>query len=179
MNNLAFGFMSFAMRTAGEPRRAIDAVRRIVAAVDPAVGIDAIQPMERLVANSVAQQRFYATTLGIFAAVAAILAAIGTYGVLAYAVVQRTQEIGIRVALGARPSHVVSMVLRRGLWLAAIGIAIGIAGACVGTESLQTMLFGMTPLDLRTFVAVAAGLLRRRADRVLRARPPGHRSGSR
>ena len=157
VENLAFGFMSFAIRTAADPRGAIDGVRRAVAAVDPAVGIDAILPLERLVGDSVARQRFYAAMLGTFAAVAALLAALGTYGVLAYAVVQRTQEIGIRVALGARPMHVLSIVLRRGLILSSIGIALGVAGAYLGTRYLQTMLFGLTPLDARTFVVVTAG----------------------
>jgi ABC-type antimicrobial peptide transport system permease subunit len=132
-------------------------VRRAVAATDPVVGLDAILPLERLVSGSVARERLYAVLLGTFAMVAALLAALGTYGVLAYAVVQRTQEIGIRVALGARPMQVVSMVLRRGLILSAIGIALGVAGAYVGTRYLQTMLFGLTPLDARTFVVATAG----------------------
>ena len=157
VENLAFGFMSFAMRTSGDPRLSIDAVRRAVAATDPVVGLDAILPLERLVSGSVARERLYAVLLGTFAMVAALLAALGTYGVLAYAVVQRTQEIGIRVALGARPMQVVSMVLRRGLILSAIGIALGVAGAYVGTRYLQTMLFGLTPLDARTFVVATAG----------------------
>ena len=157
VENLAFGFMSFAIRTSSDPRGSIEGVRRAVAATDPIVGIDAILPLERLVGDSVARQRFYAAMLGTFAVVAALLAALGTYGVLAYAVVQRTQEIGIRVALGARPRQVLSMVLRRGLILTAIGIALGVAGAYLGTRYLQTMLFGLTPLDARTFAVVTAG----------------------
>ena len=157
VENLAFGFMSFAIRTSGDPRASIDAVQRAVAATDPAVGIDAIVPLERLIGDSVARQRFYAAMLGIFAVVAALLAALGTYGVLAYAVVQRTQEIGIRVALGARPLQVLSIVLRRGLILSALGIALGAGGAYLGTRYLQTMLFGLTPLDPRTFAVVTAG----------------------
>jgi putative ABC transport system permease protein len=157
VNNLAFGFMSFAMRTAGDPRRLTGAVRQATSAVDPRVGIDAILPMSHLVATSVARQRFYAAMLGIFAVVAALLAALGTYGVVAYAVAQRTREIGIRVALGARRGNVLGLVLRRGLLMAAIGIAIGCAAAAAATKSLQTMLFGITPLDIRAFAAVAIG----------------------
>jgi len=151
----AIGLLSFAIRLRGNPASAIPAVGRIVRSVDPAIGIDAILPMDRLVASSVARQRFYAVTLGVFAGVAGLLAAIGIYGVLAYAVTQRTQEIGIRMALGARRGQVMAVVLRQGLILAALGIAIGLAAATAGTRMLQSMLFGITPLDPGTFVVVA------------------------
>ena len=155
IDQLAFGFMSFAMRTRGRPVDAIPIVRRAIARVDPNAGLDAIVPLERLVANSVARQRFYAVMLGVFSGVAALLAAIGIYGVLAYAVVQRTQEIGLRMALGAGRQQLLTLVLRRGLLFAAIGIALGLAGAAAGTRYLQTMLYGIEPLDTRTFVGVA------------------------
>ena len=90
-----------------------------------------------------------------FAGVAGCVAAIGIYGVLAYAVVQRTQEIGIRMALGAERAQVLALVLRKGLMLAAIGIALGLAGAAAGTRLLDGMLFGITPLDVQTFMAVS------------------------
>jgi putative ABC transport system permease protein len=159
LDQLAFGFMSFAARTRDDPRKGITSVRQAIAAADPNAGIDAIAPMERLVAGSVARQRFYAVTLGTFAAVAALLAAIGVYGVLAYAVVQRTREIGIRVALGAGRSQVLMLVLRRGVLLALIGVAIGLTGAIGATRYLQGMLFGITPLDRSTFAVVSLAFL--------------------
>jgi ABC-type antimicrobial peptide transport system permease subunit len=94
--------------------------------------------------------------LGIFAGVAGILAAIGIYGVLAYSVVQRTQEIGIRMALGAERGQVLALVMRRGVTLAAIGIIIGLIGAFAGARYLQSMLFGIEPRDPATFFTVAA-----------------------
>jgi putative ABC transport system permease protein len=157
VEHLAFGFMSFAIRTTGEPAAMIPLVRRTVNDLDRNAGLDAIVPMEQLVSNSVARQRFYAVMLGIFAGVAGLLAAVGIYGVLAYAVVQRTQEIGVRMALGAERFQVLTLILRRGLLLTTIGIAAGLAGAIGGARYLQSMLFGIEPRDPGTFIAVAAG----------------------
>ena len=130
------------------------AVRSLVSRVDRAAGIDAMLPMEQLVASSLTRQRFYALILGIFALTAAALAAIGTYGVLAYAVGRRTNEIGVRMALCAEHRDVLQLVLRRGLILAVIGIVLGMAGAAGISRSLTAMLFGLTPLDPTTYVAV-------------------------
>ena len=113
-------------------------------------------PMDQLVASSLTRQRFYALMLAIFATIAAALAAIGTYGVLAYAVARRTNEIGVRMALGAQRGDVLRLVLRRGVILATIGIVLGLAGAAGLSRSLTAMLYGLTPLDLRTYIAVAS-----------------------
>jgi putative ABC transport system permease protein len=156
-NEFAIGFLSFAVRTAGDPAALIPAVRETIAAVDSAIGIDAIAPMEQLEASSRARQRFYAVMLGIFAVVSAILAAIGVYGVLAYAVSQRTREIGVRVALGAKSGQVIALIMRRGLALTAAGVTAGLMAAGMGTRLIESMLFGITPLDPSTFAAVAAG----------------------
>jgi putative ABC transport system permease protein len=155
LEQISFGFMSFGVRTHGDPRALIPRVRDIVRATDANATIDAIHPMEQMVGYSVARQKFYAVLLGTFAAVAALLAAIGIYGVLAYSVVQRTQEIGIRMALGAARGQVLGLVMRRGVTLAAIGIGTGLVGAFSGARYLQSMLFGVEPRDPATFIAVA------------------------
>jgi putative ABC transport system permease protein len=153
---LAFGFLSFVVRTAGEPAELMPIVRSLVARLDPSAGIDAMLPMEQIVAASLTRQRFYALMLGIFAVIAAALGAIGTYGVLAYAVARRTNEIGIRMALGAQRGDVLRLVLRRGVLLAAIGIVLGLAGAAGLSRSLTAMLYGLTPLDPTTYIAVTS-----------------------
>ena len=155
-NEAAIGWQSFVVRTSGDPRQFVPLVRKAVAAIDPEIGVDSIEPLDRLVAASVARQRFYATLLTVFALVAATLAAIGIYGVLAYSVVARTQEIGVRMALGAQRGQVLLLILRRGTTLTAIGIALGLIGAAAASRYLQSMLFGIEPTDPITFVAVAA-----------------------
>ncbi len=152
----AIGFLSFAIRVSGDPASLVPEVRRIVRDVDPDAGIDAIIPMNRLASSVVARERFYALMLGLFASLAAAVAAIGVYGVLTYAVIQRTQEIGIRMAIGAQRSTVLALVFRKGFALTAAGIALGLVGAAVGSRALQGMLFGVTPLDPMTFLAVSA-----------------------
>jgi putative ABC transport system permease protein len=155
VDHLAFGFMSFALRTHGDPAALVLRVRQAITRADPNAALDAIMPMDSLVSNSVARQRFYAVMLAAFAAVAALLGVIGVYGVLAYFVVDRTREIGLRMALGASRQQVLGLVLRRGLVCAAIGISLGLAGAAAGTRYLQAMLYGIGPLDARTFAVVA------------------------
>jgi len=155
IEQIAFGFMSFGVKTRGNPAELIPAVREMVRAVDPGASIDAIHTMEEMVGYSTARQRFYAVLLGIFAGVAGLLAAIGIYGVLAYAVVQRTQEIGVRMALGAERRQVLALILRRGLLVSVAGITVGLIGAFAGARYMQSMLFGVEPRDPGTFVAVA------------------------
>jgi putative ABC transport system permease protein len=112
--------------------------------------------MEQLVASSLTRQRFYASVMGVFAAMAVLLSAVGIYGVLTYAVGQRTREFGVRTALGARGRDVLALVLRQGLLLTIIGMGIGLAGAIALTRYIEGMLYGVKPLDPLTYVAVVA-----------------------
>ena len=153
---LAFGFLSFVVRTDGDPARLMTPVRSLVGRVDSNVGIDAMLPMEQLAASSLTRQRFYAAVMGVFAAIAMLLSIVGIYGVLAYAVAQRTQEFGVRTALGASSGDVLAMVMRQGLMLTSIGIGIGVLVATGVTRLIEGMLYGVTPLDLTTYVAVGA-----------------------
>jgi ABC-type antimicrobial peptide transport system permease subunit len=110
--------------------------------------------MDSLVARALGQPRFTMTLVSAFAAVALLLAAVGIYGVLSYAVTQRTAEIGIRVALGARRSQVVGLVLRHGLALTAFAVAVGLAAALAAARLLRSQLFGVSPTDPLTFAGV-------------------------
>ncbi len=150
----ALGLLSFAVRTRDEPGNAAALVSRVVRSTDPNAGIDAILPLERLIASSVARPKFHAALLALFAGVAVLLAAIGVYGVLAYAVEQRTQEIGVRMALGAQRRQVLALVMQRGLALTLIGLTLGTATAAAGARILQSLLFGITPLDAATYASV-------------------------
>ena len=111
--------------------------------------------MEDIVSSTVARPRMYATLLGLFAAIGLTVALLGIYSVMAYNVSQRTREIGIRMALGARPALVLADVLRRALMLTTLGVAIGLLGATAVTSVLKSLLFGLTPLDVTTFTGVA------------------------
>jgi putative ABC transport system permease protein len=153
---LAFGFWSFVVRANGDPARLMTPMRSLVARVDSNLGIDAMIPMEQLAASSLTRQRFYAAVMGVFATIAVLLSAVGVYGVLVYAVGQRTREFGVRTAMGASSRDVLGMVLRQGLGLTGIGIGLGLAGALALTRYLEGMLYSVTPLDPLTYVAVAA-----------------------
>jgi putative ABC transport system permease protein len=152
-------FMSIAVRSDTGTATVATAVREAVRAIDPEMPIDKVKPIGDLIAEQVAEPRFRTMLIGAFALMAVLLAAVGVYGLISYSVAQRTREIGIRVALGARPEQVMMPVLKEGLTLALAGIAIGLAGAAAATRLLARFLYGVGALDPATFAAVAALLL--------------------
>ena len=143
-----------AVRTAGEPLQAVAAVERAIHTIDKDLPVFSIRSMDQLLGNSRAQRRLILTLLVSFAALALLLAAVGIYGVLAYAVFERSHEIGIRMALGADAGNVIGMVLRSSLGLTAAGVLLGCAGALAVTRVLTRYLFEVKPGDPATFVAV-------------------------
>jgi predicted permease len=145
----------FVARTSGEPSSVAGAVRGAVQQVDSELPVFRVSTMERMVADSMAQRRFAMTLLGVFATVALILASVGLYGVMSYSVTHRTNEIGIRMALGARVPDVLGMVIGQGMKLSIAGVAIGLAGAFGLTRLMESLLFGVSTTDPWTFFAVA------------------------
>jgi putative ABC transport system permease protein len=152
-------FAQLAIRASGDPLQIAHAVQTAIHRVDPDQAITHVQTMEQVFSDSVAQPRLQLVLLGIFGAVAGLLAAIGIYGVAAYSAAQRTREIGIRMALGARPGDVRRLVLREGLLLGAAGVAIGLAGALGLTRVLKSLLFETTPTDAPTLTLAVLAVL--------------------
>ena len=147
---------SWVVRTRGNPSRLAASVQREILRVDPQLPVAEIHTMAQVLSKSTARQNFNMLLLGIFGGVALLLAAVGIYGVMAYAVEQRTAEIGIRVALGAQQMQMLGLIMRHGLLLAAIGVVVGTGAAFGLTRFLRTLLFGVTVSDPATFVLVPA-----------------------
>jgi putative ABC transport system permease protein len=150
-----FSQMVGVMKTNGEPRAMIPAVTKLVGGMDGDVPLFGVKSMEEYMAASIAAPRFNTTLLSIFAGVALVLTIVGLYGVMSYSVVQRTNEIGIRLALGAQSRDVLLMIIKQGSKLIVVGLVIGLAGAYAATRVIASLLFGVTTKDPFTFVAAA------------------------
>jgi putative ABC transport system permease protein len=139
--------------------RLAGAMRNELATLDKQVSIGKVRSMDTIAAESVAQPRFRTLLLALFGIAALLLASVGIYGVMSYAVTQRTQEIGIRMALGAQVSDVRKLVIGNGMSLALIGVAIGLAGSYGLTRLMASLLFGISATDALTFAAISAVLV--------------------
>ena len=146
--------MTLTMVTQGSPGGYVEAIRRTVRDLDPSIPLAEVRTLDEVLSTAVAQPRFAMVLLGSFAAIALTLALVGIYGVLAYTVSRRTQEIGVRMALGAEAGQVIGLVVRQGLAMALAGVAVGTAVAWFLTDLMASMLFGVAPQDATTFLFV-------------------------
>ena len=152
--------IAFAARPTGDSTSILADLRAIARDIDPRLAIDRAVPMERIVSGLTTRPRFYAAILTTFGAIAGFIAVIGLYGVLSYVVSQRTKELGIRMALGARRGAVLKLVLRQGALVVGIGVVCGIAGAAALTRYLAGMLYGLTGARSRGLRARRGGIHR-------------------
>jgi predicted permease len=143
------------VRTTGDPKALAATLRQVVRDLDRTAILSPVTTLEQQLAEQLSPRRFQTGLLGLFSLIALLLASVGIYGVMHYSVTQRTHEIGIRMALGARPGDVLRMVIRQGLTLALAGLAVGLAGAWWLTRVLASLLYGVTPADPPTFLAVS------------------------
>ena len=148
--------MFLAVRTSSEAAGLSTAVLSQIHAVDPDVVVYGIRTMQERLHDSLARQRFSSTMLGVFAVFALLLAAVGLYGVISHLVTQSTHDIGVLVALGARPGNIIRLVVRQGMQLAGVGIAVGVVGAAALTHVMNSLLFGVSTTDAFTFGTVPA-----------------------
>ena len=150
--------LSIVLKTAGDPIAASGGLRAAVQEIDRDQPLVRVRTMEAAMADSVSQPRLRTALVAVFSAVALALSLVGVYGVMAYAVSERTHELGVRIALGASPAEIRALVVGEGMRLAAIGIAIGVAGALATSRALGALLFGVSATDPATFAIAAAGL---------------------
>jgi len=172
-NQIPLGGMTVIIKGASDPNLLISSARTAVKEIDPDQPIYSPRTMSEIRAESVQNERFTLTLLSLFAGIALVLAIVGIYGVMSYSVTQRTHEIGIRMAIGARPLDVFKMILGHGMKLALIGVGLGLVGAFIVTRFMATMLFGVEPTDATTFGAITAILI---AVALLACYLPGRRA---
>ncbi|HMB30152.1 MAG TPA: ABC transporter permease, partial [Blastocatellia bacterium] len=153
-----FVTMKFAVRAFGDPLALGAVVKQEMLKVDPSLPLTNMRSLEQIVGRSLAGQRFNSTLLSLFAAIGLLLAGVGVYGVMSYAVTQRTHEIGVRVALGARAGDVLKLIVGRGLALALVGVALGLGASFALTRLMKDFLFGVEPADPLTYGLVALSL---------------------
>jgi predicted permease len=149
----------FAIRVEGNPAGYVSSVREAVRHIDSSAALDNVATMRQIVSNGLSRPRLFAVLAGAFASIAALLAAIGVYGVTAYSVTQRTRELAVRLALGARPAELLLMVIRQGVAWTVVGLFLGVAASIALSRYLQGVLFGITPVDPLTFAVVSAMFL--------------------
>ncbi|HKB64546.1 MAG TPA: FtsX-like permease family protein [Pyrinomonadaceae bacterium] len=150
----SFANMFLVVRTSVEPTGVAGAIRQAAAEVDKSAAVSDIKTMDHIVSAAVTQPRFNLFLLGLFSGIALLLSAAGIYGVTAYSVAQRTHEFGIRMALGAQVGDVLRMIIRQGMLLISIGVALGLAVSFALTRLLRSLLFGVSVTDPLTFVAI-------------------------
>jgi putative ABC transport system permease protein len=150
------GGMGLAVRATANPESLVGAIREQVKGMDPHLPVTQVLTMTEVVSRSIYRQRLFAILFGVFAGVALLLASVGIYGVMSYSVAQRTHEIGIRLALGARRGDVLRLIVVQGMKLTAVGTVIGLAGALALTRLIRSLLFEASTTDPLTFGLVAA-----------------------
>jgi len=155
IRQVLFGSVTFVVRTSGDPVSVIPRLQRAVWAINPTVTFAGVETMNGLLRETLAARRFTLTRLSTFSIAALVLASVGLYGLVSFAVDQRTNEIGIRMALGARAGAVLAMVMRQGMMVAAAGVAGGLVASAALTSYLTTMLFGVSAADPATYAGLA------------------------